>query len=118
MILDTDERIDLTGPWAGFGFQRGKLFTPEGFDLEPHEMAHWSLVCGIAREWREMMAEAALERGQPWQVSRTPNRQAGPNIIYLRDALRKRVCRGGGRRFAGRAQVVRSTRGPMRYRRG
>lgn len=33
--MDTHERIDLTGPWAGFGFQGGHMFTPEGHSLEP-----------------------------------------------------------------------------------
>nr|WP_312786891.1 hypothetical protein [Stenotrophomonas indicatrix] len=33
--IDPHDRIDLTGPWAGFGFQG----------------AWWSLTCNIAREW-------------------------------------------------------------------
>lgn len=26
--MDTHDRINLTGPWAGFGFQPGHMFTP------------------------------------------------------------------------------------------
>lgn len=32
--MDTHDRIDLTGPWAGFGFQGNHMFTPEGYSLE------------------------------------------------------------------------------------
>ncbi|WP_260678172.1 DUF3653 domain-containing protein [Stenotrophomonas maltophilia] len=58
--IDPHERIDLAGTWAGFGFQAGHMFTPEGHQLEPCDMAWWSLICNIAREWRLMMAEARL----------------------------------------------------------
>ncbi|MGB5786638.1 MAG: DUF3653 domain-containing protein [Stenotrophomonas geniculata] len=33
----------MTGPWAGFDFQAGHMFTPEGHQLEPCDMAWWSL---------------------------------------------------------------------------
>lgn len=36
--MDPHDRIDLTGPWAGFGFQAGHMFTPEGHQLEPCDM--------------------------------------------------------------------------------
>ncbi|MET4618284.1 hypothetical protein ABIA71_003888 [Stenotrophomonas sp. 2619] len=35
--MDTHDRI-LSGPWAGFGFQAGHMFTPEGYSLEPVDM--------------------------------------------------------------------------------
>ncbi|MCF5955395.1 phage protein, partial [Xanthomonas perforans] len=35
MTLDTYDRVDLTGPWAGFGFQGHRFFTPEGRDIDP-----------------------------------------------------------------------------------
>lgn len=54
--IDPTERIDLTGLWAGFGFQGGHMFTPEGHHLEVQDMIWWSLTCNIAREWRLMMA--------------------------------------------------------------
>jgi len=59
--IDPYDRTDLTGPWAGFGFQAGHMFTPEGHQLEPCDMAWWSLTCNIAREWRLMMAEARTD---------------------------------------------------------
>ncbi|WP_425529938.1 DUF3653 domain-containing protein [Stenotrophomonas maltophilia] len=59
--IDPHDRIDLTGPWAGFGFQAGHMFTPEGHQLEPCDMTWWSLTCNIAREWRLMMAEARTD---------------------------------------------------------
>jgi hypothetical protein len=58
--IDTHDRMDLTGPWEGFGFQAGHMFTPEGHQLEPCDMACGGpLTCNIGREWRLMMAEAA-----------------------------------------------------------
>ncbi|WP_428003940.1 hypothetical protein [Xanthomonas oryzae] len=35
MTFDTYERVDLTGPWAGFDFQGHRFFTPENYDIEP-----------------------------------------------------------------------------------
>ncbi|WP_313296821.1 DUF3653 domain-containing protein [Stenotrophomonas sp.] len=59
--IDPHERIDLAGTWAGFGFQAGHMFTPEGHQLEPCDMAWWSLTCNIAREWRLMVAGACVD---------------------------------------------------------
>jgi len=33
--MDPPDRINLTGPWAGLGFQVGQMFTPEGHHLDP-----------------------------------------------------------------------------------
>jgi hypothetical protein len=85
--LDPSRRTELTGPWAGFGFQGDHMWTPEGYSLEPTDMRWWSLTCNIAREWRLMMAE---ERG------RVPMRRSG-NVIYLRDRLREKQFRSGWR---------------------
>jgi len=87
--MDPHDRIDMTGPWAGFGFQGGHMFTPEGHSLQPCDMTWWSLTCNIAREWRLMMEEA---RPRPLQSERTekPSRRKDSTVIYLRDALRAR----------------------------
>lgn len=57
-LIDPTERHELTGLWAGFGFQQGHMWTPEGYTLYPEQMAWWSLTCNIAREWTLMMEEA------------------------------------------------------------
>ncbi|MFX1722450.1 DUF3653 domain-containing protein [Stenotrophomonas sp. AS1] len=54
--MDPHDRIEMTGPWAGFGFQGGHMFTPEGHSLQPCDMTWWSLTCNIAREWRPIRA--------------------------------------------------------------
>ena len=41
--LDPQDRIDLTGPWTGFGFQRGPIFTLERHDLKVQDTVWWSL---------------------------------------------------------------------------
>ncbi|MDO0858111.1 DUF3653 domain-containing protein [Xanthomonas campestris pv. campestris] len=112
MQLDTYDHVDLTGPWAGFGFQGYRFFTPEGREVRPEEMRWWSLTCNIAREWALMMAE---ERERVWHA-----RPA--EVIYLRDVIRRRrekrlsVVDGAG--SADRARVIRATRGPRGPRRG
>ncbi len=94
MKHDPHERIELTGPWAGFGFQGGHMWTPEGHTLYPEDMAWWSLTCNIAREWRLMMAEA---RATPSIDSSTNERNTNAgalrrsgNVINLRDAMAAR----------------------------
>lgn len=98
--VDTSwQRIELTGPWAGFGFQAGHLWTPENHELHPQDMRWWSLTCNIAREWRLMMAE---QRGESNYCTRADPQSS---VINLRDVLmgRKSVspgARGGQRREA------------------
>ncbi|MGE8237343.1 MAG: DUF3653 domain-containing protein [Stenotrophomonas indicatrix] len=110
--IDPHERIDLAGPWAGFGFQAGHMFTPEGHQLEPCDMAWWSLTCNIAREWRLMMAEAAPRAS----ASRRASATAKTSVIYLAEALRIRRERRLGVRDSGpdaeASNVVYMSRGP------
>lgn len=119
--IDPTERNELTGPWAGFGFQLGHMWTPEGHSLYPEDMAWWSLTCNIAHEWRLMMAEA---RGAAARSADAPEplRYKDSSVINLRDVLRRRSEQRSammdGARFAGRATVVHATRGPRSPRRG
>lgn len=114
--IDPHDRIDLTGPWAGFGFQGGHMFTPEGHELEPGDMAWWSLTCNIAREWRLMMAEARAEVATrpvpPRKACATPK----SSVIYLAEALRIRRVRRLGAGVSGPdaepSNVVYMSRGP------
>ncbi|MCF3458556.1 DUF3653 domain-containing protein [Stenotrophomonas maltophilia] len=116
--IDPHDRIDLTGPWAGFGFQAGHMFTPEGHQLEPCDMAWWSLTCNIAREWRLMMAEAAPRPSAARKASTT----AKSSVIYLAEALRIRRERRLGVRDPGpgaeTSNVVYMSRGPRPRQRG
>ena len=95
ITIDPHDRIDLTGPWAGFGFQGGHMFTPEGHQLEPGDMAWWSLICNIAREWRLMMAEARAEvafppTGQILQIAgravHVHQEGQGPDLVLIHGA--------------------------------
>jgi hypothetical protein len=70
----------LTGPWAGFSFQGGRLVSPEGRAFLPEDLAWLSLTVAIAQEWRTMMAED--------RAKAPPVRTAG--VVYLRDELRGR----------------------------
>lgn len=116
--IDPHDRIDLTGPWAGFGFQGGHMFTPEGHQLEPCDMAWWSLTCNIAREWRLMMAEAAPRSSSVRKASTT----AKSSVIYLAEALRIRRERRFGMRDPGPgaepSNVVQFKRGQRHPQRG
>ncbi|CAM4113611.1 DUF3653 domain-containing protein [Stenotrophomonas lactitubi] len=114
--IDPHDRTDLTGPWAGFGFQGGHMFTPEGHQLEPGDMAWWSLTCNIAREWRLMMAQARAEMvprsAPPPKASATTK----SSVIYLAEALRIRRERRSGVGAPGpgaeSSNVVYMSRGP------
>lgn len=114
--IDPTERTELTGPWAGFGFQLGHMWTPEGYSLYPEDMVWWSLTCNIAREWRQMMAEAKNGRVD----LRSDFSKAG-TVIYLRDVLRRRQqerSAGGGQSRCEPGQVGRPGRGRRRTWRG
>ncbi|MET4573236.1 hypothetical protein ABIA68_002094 [Stenotrophomonas rhizophila] len=119
--MDPHDRIDMTGPWAGFGFQGGHMFTPEGHQLEPCDMAWWSLTCNIAREWRLMMEEA---RPRPLRSAAAgkPHPAKNSSVICLRDALRKRRERrlgmGDPDPAADASNVVHMRRGPRPGTRG
>lgn len=105
-MLDTYDRIDLTGPWAGFGFQGYKFFSPEGHAFDPEELLWLSLTFNLAREWRTMMAEA--------RSGSSPPPAGSGDVIHLRHALlrrrERRLSTMGGARFADPATVVRATR--------
>ena len=105
-IDTTWQRIELTGPWAGFGFQAGHLWTPEDHTLHPNDMVWMSLTCNIAREWRLMMAEARSPAGTPRaRHASKPLQHKACGVINLRDVLMNRKtgspgARGGQRREA------------------
>lgn len=119
--MDPHDRIDLTGPWAGFGFQAGHMFTPEGHSLEPCDMTWWSLTCNIAREWRLMMEEA---RTSSTRSLTTGKRCAtmDSSVVYLREYVRirreRRLGMGDPGADAEPSNVVHMRRGPRRPKRG
>lgn len=88
--IDPHERIDLTGPWAGFGFQGGHMFTREGHQLEPCDMAWWSLTCNLAREWRLMVADARETTTDPSLPTAKQSATTKSSVIYPTEALRIR----------------------------
>jgi len=79
-LIDPHDRTELTGPWAGFGFQAGHMWTPENYTLYPEDMRWWSLTCNIAREWRLLMEQ--VQRGEAQVI------QGGSNVTRLRDHIR------------------------------
>lgn len=124
--LDPHDRINLTGPWAGFGFQGGHMFTPEGHQLEPTDMVWWSLTCNIAREWRLMMEQArsgpSIKCSVNARNSRTVGGHRSTNVIVLREAIHARRQRRLGVSDTGPdaepSNVVHMRRGPQPGKRG
>ncbi len=114
--IDPHDRTDLTGPWAGFGFQAGHMFTPEGHQLEPCDMAWWSLTCNIAREWRLMMAEARADLAERSAPASTGPATAKSGVIYLAEVLRirreRRLGVGDPGSSAETSNVIYMRRGP------
>ncbi|OWR35101.1 hypothetical protein CEE55_03140 [Stenotrophomonas pavanii] len=109
-------RTDLTGPWAGFSFQAGHMFPPEGQQLEPCDMAWWSPTCNIAREWRLMMAEARIDLAERSAPASTGSATAKSGVIYLAEVLRirreRRLAGCGPGSDAESSNVVYISRGP------
>lgn len=114
--IDPHDRTDLTGRWAGFGFQAGHMFTPGGHQLEPCDMAWWSLTCNIAREWRLMMAEARTDLAERSAPAPTGSVAAKSSVIYLAEVLRirreRRLARCESGSDAEPSNVVYISRGP------
>lgn len=106
-IDTTWQRIELTGPWAGFGFQAGHLWTPEDQTLHPQDMVWMSLTCNIAREWRLMMAEA---RGARARHASKPLQHKACGVINLRDVLMSRKNESPGREAGNAARHRPGTR--------
>ena len=77
MKLDpTTRRIELTGLWAGFGFQHGQLWTPEWGSFAPADFAWPSLQRNIVEEWQALMAQERSQR-----------RPEIPGVVYLQEVL-------------------------------
>lgn len=74
-------RQGRAGPWAGFGFQAGHMFTPEGRQLEPGGMA-----CDDGRGPRrgghpigtapKGLCYNEIQRHLPWRSAQNPQRTA------------------------------------------
>ncbi len=92
------------------------MFTPEGHQLEPGDMAWWSLTCNIAREWRLMMAEERAEVATRSLLPRKASATTKSSVIYLADAIRIRRERRLGTGVSGPdaepSNVVYMSRGP------
>ena len=51
-------RYELPGKaWEGWHLSAGRLYTPEGFELAPHEVSWWSLLVRQARMFRVLYRE-------------------------------------------------------------
>lgn len=95
--FDLHQRIDLTGPWAGFSFLGDRLITPEGRELLPEDLAWLSLTACQAQEWRRMM-ETARSRPSIDSSRNARNRDASirhhpATVVNLRDVVSRRKQR-------------------------
>jgi len=70
--MDPPDRINLTDPWAGLGFQGGQMFTPEGHHIEPCESLPSGKRCATMdssvvylREYVRIRRERSLDMGGP-----------------------------------------------------
>lgn len=85
--IDPHDRIDLTGPWAGFSFLGDRLITPEGRELLPEDLAWLSLTACQAQEWRRMMELARGSKKRPF---------GSAAIVDLAEAAQRRAKRSSG----------------------
>ena len=72
-------RYKLPGKaWDGWHLSAGKLYTPEGFELAPHEVTWWSLLVRQARRFRSMLQEnQRLRAGRTTEPAISDGRPAG-----------------------------------------
>lgn len=71
--MDPHDRIDMTGPWAGFGFQRGHMFTLEGHSLEPSDLTTSEFAENGGWAWvNPVPAPSRQMRRFPWGAAPTP----------------------------------------------
>jgi Phage protein len=66
-------RYELPGKaWQGWTLSAGKLYTPEGFELAPHEVSWWSLLVRQARQFRSMYRDQSAAKAGPVPGVREP----------------------------------------------
>lgn len=89
-------RYELPGKaWEGWHLSAGRLYTPEGFELAPHEVSWWSLLVRQARLFRVL-----LEQSRQKQAEAPSGRLAAPVGAEARSLLdcsrSRKVVRGRG----------------------
>lgn len=62
-LLRILNRFELPAPgWEGWQLHSGKLWTPEGYGIAPHEGAWWSLLVRQARGFNVLMGQVQAQR--------------------------------------------------------
>jgi hypothetical protein len=80
-------RYELPGKaWEGWHLSAGKLYTPEGLELAPHEVSWWSLLVRQARSFRATFAELNALKHQArlaGSCARAARTETGPGRASL-----------------------------------
>lgn len=88
-------RYELPGDaWKGWHLSAGRLYTPEGFELNPHDFSWWGLLVRRAALFSSLYAKAATaagrtapaEAGQRLGAAQRPQAKFGPTDVVGRPA--------------------------------
>ncbi|WP_159606073.1 VC1465 family Xer recombination activation factor [Hydrogenophaga sp. PBL-H3] len=64
-LLRVQLHYELPGDaWSGWSLSAGRLYTPEGHELSPHDFSWWSLLCRKAAMFSALYAESASRAGR------------------------------------------------------
>lgn len=66
--------------WEGWSLSAGRLYTPEGFELAPHEVSWWSLLVRQARLFRSMYKDK-FPAGPVGELAIAPARPARDVLV-------------------------------------
>lgn len=65
-LLRVQLHYELPGEaWSGWSLSAGRLYTPEGFELNPHDFTWWSLLCRKASMFSTLYARETTAPGGP-----------------------------------------------------
>lgn len=78
--------------WSGWSLSAGRLYTPEGHELSPHDFTWWSLLCRKAAMFSSLYAVQVAARSEPGAVglardARQPTAPGGPRLRGVAGAV-------------------------------
>jgi len=94
-LLRLQLRYELPGDaWKGWHLSAGRLYTPEGFELNPHDFSWWGLLVRRAALFSSLYAKTATvagrtapaEAGQRLGAAQRPQAKFGPTDVVGRPA--------------------------------
>jgi hypothetical protein len=104
-LLRLQLRYELPGDaWKGWHLSAGRLYTPEGFELNPHDFSWWGLLVRRAALFSSLYAKTATVAGRAAPVQAVGTRSGtrpGPAQSGPTDEVRRPAQPAGPNSFLG-----------------